>query len=81
MPETLKQNEVLVQVGVTALRAPDGSFLPSVPLYIITDKSEIIPETNMTKSESGLYDDIASILAHKFKAYVDGVNKIKRVTK
>ncbi len=23
-----------VQVGVTAMRAPDGSFLPAVPLYV-----------------------------------------------
>ena len=28
------------QIGVTALRGPDGSFLPAVPLYVESDRLE-----------------------------------------
>lgn len=34
MSRDLKPTERLVQIGQTALRAPDGSFLPAQPLYI-----------------------------------------------
>ena len=30
----LKMNDGYIQIGVTAMRGPDGSFLPAVPLYI-----------------------------------------------
>ena len=33
--------EVFIQIGVTALRAPDGSFLPSVPLYAKVNGEEV----------------------------------------
>lgn len=31
-----------IQVGVTALRTPDGGFLPSVPLYIAEKMKQYI---------------------------------------
>ena len=37
MSRDLKPTERLVQIGQTALRAPDGSFLPAQPLYIIVE--------------------------------------------
>ena len=78
MTKTLKPHEVLVCVGQTALRAPDGSFLPAVPLYRIADVSEIHVDTDgLTVGESGLYDDIAAVFGEKFKQYVDGVNKLQ----
>ena len=45
-----------IQVGVTALRAPDGSFLPAVPMYIRST-----PETKA--AEEALTKDITGVLA------------------
>jgi|GEM_PF-483801 len=75
MAMKLKANERLVCVGQTALRAPDGTPLPAVPLYKIVDASEVGAECsgNLTTGESGLYDDIAAVFGQKFKQYVDGV--------
>lgn len=79
MTATLKENQRLVCVGQTALRAPDGTFLPAVPLYKIVcvdyaDERGSTPCTEeLTKGESGLYDDIAAVFGEKFKQYVDGV--------
>lgn len=36
----LKKNECLIYVGETALRAPDGTLLPSVPQYMIVNINE-----------------------------------------
>lgn len=74
MAVTLKPNERLVCVGQTALRAPDGTPLPAVPLYKIVDAGEVCIETAMlTKGECGLYDDIAAVFGEKYKQYIDGV--------
>jgi len=63
-------SERYIQVGVTALRAPDGSFLPSVPLYI-----KSTPEARA--AEEALTQDIAGVLAHKMKQYMDETRKAK----
>jgi hypothetical protein len=57
-----------IQVGVTALRGPDGNFLPSVPLYI-----RATPEAKA--AEEALIGDIASVLAERMKTYVEGNRK------
>jgi len=36
------EKKTFIQIGITALRTPTGSFLPSVPLYV--------EETNLCKS-------------------------------
>jgi|BioPla2DNA2_1021312.scaffolds.fasta_scaffold16687_7 hypothetical protein len=63
-----------IQVGVTALRGPDGSFLPSVPLYI-----RATPEAKA--AEEALIGDIASVLAERMKTYVEGNRKVKAEAK
>lgn len=64
-----------VQIGVTALRAPDGTFLPSTPIY-----AEVPFATNegITPTENDTIDDIAQILAEKFKQYIDKTKAAKR---
>lgn len=57
-------SEQYIQVGVTALRAPDGSFLPSVPLYI-----KSTPETKA--AEEALTQDITGVLAQRMKLYME----------
>jgi len=72
----LKPNERLQCIGQTAARAPDGTFLPAVPIYRIievADASEHDSNSILTVGESGLYDDIAAVFGGKFKQYIDGV--------
>lgn len=57
------------QIGVTALRSPDGSFLPAVPLYVESDRIEDLRTSGATAT--GL-DDITEIFSAKFKQYIDG---------
>lgn len=63
-----EQQPEYIQVGVTALRAPDGSFLPAVPLYIRSG-----PETKA--AEEALTQDITGILAQRMKLYIDQTEK------
>lgn len=58
-----------VQIGITALRAPDGTFLPSTPIY--AEVPEVTRE-GLAPVESETIDDIAQIFAEKFKQYIDG---------
>jgi len=73
MAEILKPNERLVCVGHTALRAPDGSFLPSVPMYIKVGEGQIDAGTGFSSGEKDILEDISGLMAAKFKQYVDGV--------
>ena len=77
MAAMLKTNERLVRIGETALRAPDGTPLPTVPMYIIVDEKAVDTKTGLTKGEAELSHDIASLLAPKFKEYMDGVKRKK----
>jgi len=67
--------EHFVQIGITALRAPDGAFLPSVPLYIKVPDCDIGKDTGLSHGERGLCTDIADIFADKFAAYINGCRK------
>lgn len=68
-----------VQIGVTALRAPNGEFLPSVPLFIrAEDAGEINPTTGHTVAEDLAFDDIAKEFAKTFGQYVRANQKAKR---
>lgn len=53
-----------IQVGVTALRDENGDFLPAVPLFIKADDSAIA-------GEEALIKDLAKLVAHRMKAYID----------
>lgn len=61
----MAKEEKYIQVGVTALRGPDGVFLPAVPLYIKA-------EDGAEEAEEALIDDIGHLLALRMKTYVDG---------
>lgn len=60
-----------IQVGSTALRAPDGSFLPSVPLYV-----KATPEN--VAAESALTLDFAAVMARKMRAYIQAGGQVGR---
>lgn len=71
MEQEQTAREEYVQVGVTALRAPDGSFLPAVPLYI-----KATPEAKA--AEAALKRDITGILAQRMKPYMEQAARGKR---
>lgn len=72
MARVLKPNERLVQIGQTALRAPDGSFLPAQPLYIVVEAANEPEDKPFSKSEEQTLTDVAGIFAQKFAQYVKG---------
>jgi len=74
-PRTARRREkegslvmALVKVGIVALRAPDGSFLPAEPIY----KELPVNERGRTVQEEKSTEEISKLLAGKFKAYIDG---------
>ena len=64
----MAKKEKYIQVGVTAMRGPDGNFLPAVPLYIKA-------EEGAEEAEEALIHDIGHLLALRMKAYIDGCKK------
>lgn len=63
----------LVQVGIIALRSPDGDFLPATPIY----KDLPVNERGRTVQEEKATEEISRLLAEKFKEYIDGCRKAK----
>ena len=61
----MEKKEKFIQIGVTALRGPDGGFLQTVPLYIKA-------EDGAEEAEERLIQDIGHLFALRMKAYVDG---------
>jgi len=61
------------QAGITALRAPDGTFLPAVPLYALTTDIEEMYEKTGRNIEDELMDFsvVTKHLAFKFAEYVE----------
>ena len=62
----------IIQIGTMALRAPDGSFLPSQPIY----REVTVPdeEENTDKPDVGEFDDfdlymISEMFYKKYKAF------------
>lgn len=54
-----------VQIGVTSLRNSDGSFMPSIKLYI-----EIPDDINEIKLEKNMIIDFARICVEKYREYI-----------
>ncbi|MBS1362714.1 MAG: hypothetical protein HPY96_00560 [Bacilli bacterium] len=54
-----------VQIGVTALRNPDRSYMPSVKLYI-----EISNDVNEIELEKNMITDFAGICVKKYREYI-----------
>ena len=63
--EGTRKNGTFIQVGVTALRGPDGKFLPAVPLYVEAD-------AQVEAAEEKLIGDIGRLFAARMRAYVEG---------
>lgn len=81
MARLLKEGEQLVQIGVTALRAPNGDFLPSVPMYIIEGGAQAAKATGMTAGERAACDELVRRMADDFKAYMDDMDALERQRK
>lgn len=64
----------LIKVGTTALRGPDGNFLPSVPLYADIPDKEIQP-SGLTKTDEKACDIFLNLFSNKIKQYIDGCSK------
>lgn len=73
MSHPLTENERLVQIGVTALRGPDGKPLPSVPMYIVVHADQISAKSGLTSSEESACTDFAGLMAGRFGEYMRGV--------
>lgn len=67
-----RKKRVYVQIGVTALREIDGSFLPSQPLYIKVPAESINPETGLYAGTEKMIQDASGIFTKAFKKYVAG---------
>ena len=67
----------LVQVGIIALRSPDGDFLPATPIY----KDLAVNGRGRTTREEKATEEISRLLAEKFKEYIDGCRKEERTRK
>lgn len=50
----------LVQVGETALRGPDGNWLPSTPLYILADPDALVD--GLTEGEKNAADELGRLI-------------------
>lgn len=61
----MKKTGSFVQVGVTALRGPDGKYLPAVPIYVEANQQS-------EEAERGLIEDLGKLFAAQMKQYVDG---------
>lgn len=61
----------MVQVGVTALRAPDGNFLPSTPIYAEVPK---VNERGNTCAGEKALNDVSKFFSEKLKQYFREVN-------
>jgi len=56
--------KIYVQVGITAMREPNGERLPSVPMYIEVDR---LAKTGLTDLESEALANIAGFFSAKRK--------------
>ncbi|MPM90560.1 hypothetical protein SDC9_137681 [bioreactor metagenome] len=63
-----------VQIGVMALRKPNGEFLPSTPIYEDIPDTQIKP-SKLTATEERQCDELTKMLVKKFKQYKDGIKK------
>ncbi len=58
-----------IQIGVMSARAPDGSFLPAVPIY-----TRRTPEAE--QAEAAALRPVAKIFAEKFAQYMKETRRL-----
>ena len=74
------KNQKYVQVGAAAMRNPDGSFMPAVPIFIREeDAGEINPNTGNPMGLDLAFEDIARKLLPDFKEYISSDENLKKV--
>lgn len=71
------RNVWFCEAGLVAMRNPDGSMQPAVPLYMAVDAAEIT-SAGTTRSEAELCEDLGKCLAQKFGEYMRAVRAIER---
>lgn len=76
----MNKKETFVQIGVTALRSPDGSFLPSVPLYVKVPAEDVSPGGEYIGSEPVL-QDVAEVFADKYRQYIKAQRAVNTARK
>lgn len=68
--------EDMIQIGVTALRSPDGTFLPSVPLFIkVEDVKNVSNKPKKSPHKELTQDELNDMFIKKFRAYQKAVRK------
>lgn len=63
--------ETYIQIGQAALRAPDGSFLPAVPLYTKVPEKDVDKKTGVYKGENATIRDISKTFAENMRKYIE----------
>lgn len=74
------RNTWFCEAGIIAMRNPDGTMQPAVPLFLAVDAAEVNSD-GTTRSESELCEDIGRYLAKKFCAYMRTMHGIESLTK
>lgn len=67
----LPKGMTLVQIGVTAMRGPDGKPLPGVPMYIIVPKAK-----DAVPAGREALDTVSGLFAEKFREYREGTKNL-----
>jgi len=67
-----KKSEKYIQIGQTALRSPNGDFLPAVPLFIREQDAGLCGVSGRSIVEELDAAGITKMLASKYKQYKDG---------
>ena len=66
----MSKKETFVQIGVTAMRSPDGTFLPSVPLYVKVPAEDGTP-CGEHAGDNPEIQDVSGVFANKYRQYVE----------
>ena len=74
---SVDRNTWFCEAGLVAMRNPDGTMQPAVPLFLAVDAAEVT-SAGITRSEAELCEDIGRCLAQKFGEYVRAVRAIQR---
>lgn len=67
----MEEKEGYIQIGVTAVRDPEGNFLPAVPVFI-----PLTPEVESTAERA--VADVGQLFARKMKQYIDGGGQLPK---
>ena len=66
-----KQKEVFLKIGDSALRAPDGSILQSIPIYVRVPAEDVDENTGIYKGEEPLIEATADAVKDLVRNYIE----------